>query len=202
MDWVISFWNEGRKQPFSVTFWPLEGQNWAKVAQKLINSEQSSSQCIHQSSALKSGCLLRFTRKENKTLPISCNQSLPVTWSHHLSHVPASCLPTPSLPTPRPQPRTCRLSTHPLSPHPQTSATYLPAVYPPPLSPPPDLSHVPASCLPAPSLPTPRPQPRTSQLPMMWTSPVLQTRTEYNAIVGLVHSWRRQPPWVSLPHLS
>ena len=32
---------------------------------------------------------------------------------------------------------------------------------------------------------------------MLWTSPVLQTRTEYNANEGLVHSWQRQPPW---PH--
>ena len=37
---------------------------------------------------------------------------------------------------------------------------------------------------------------------MLWTSPVLQTRTEYNAIEGLVHSWQRQPPWASPPNLT
>ena len=38
--------------------------------------------------------------------------------------------------------------------------------------------------------------------PIPWTSPVLQTHTVYNAIVGLVHSWQRQPPRASLPHLT
>ena len=40
------------------------------------------------------------------------------------------------------------------------------------------------------------------QSSMLWTSPVLQTHTEYNAIEVLVHSLQRQPPWASLPHLT
>ena len=34
--------------PFSVIFWPLEGQNWADVTQKQISSEHSPNKRLHQ----------------------------------------------------------------------------------------------------------------------------------------------------------
>ena len=51
LDFVNTFEIMVRNQhfePFSVIFWPLEGQNWPNVAQKLFSSEHSPSKCIHQ----------------------------------------------------------------------------------------------------------------------------------------------------------
>ena len=41
LDYMTTFSDNGRKPPFSVILWSLEGQNLAKVAEKWINSEQS-----------------------------------------------------------------------------------------------------------------------------------------------------------------
>ena len=54
IDWVIiilhngTFSDNGRKPPFSVILWPLEGQNLANVGQKWINSEHSPNKCTPQ----------------------------------------------------------------------------------------------------------------------------------------------------------
>ena len=54
IDWVIiiphndTFPDIGQKPPFSVILWRLEGQSWAKVVQKQINSENSPNKCTHQ----------------------------------------------------------------------------------------------------------------------------------------------------------
>ena len=46
IDYVNTSPDNGRKPPFSVIYWPLEGQNWANIDQKQINSEHSTNQCI------------------------------------------------------------------------------------------------------------------------------------------------------------
>ena len=43
LDCMNTFSDNGWKPPFSVIFWPLEGQNVATMAQKQISSEHSSS---------------------------------------------------------------------------------------------------------------------------------------------------------------
>ena len=54
IDWVIiiphndTFSDIGQKPPFSVILWQLEGQSWAKVVQKQINSENLPNKCTHQ----------------------------------------------------------------------------------------------------------------------------------------------------------
>ena len=43
-----TFSDDGRKPPFSVILWPLEGQNLANVAQKRIKSEYSPIKCTQK----------------------------------------------------------------------------------------------------------------------------------------------------------
>ena len=49
LDCMNDFSDNRQKPPFSViSFWPLEGQNLANVAQNLFNSEHSPNKCTHQ----------------------------------------------------------------------------------------------------------------------------------------------------------
>ena len=43
-----NFLCNGRKPPFSVIFWPLEGNNLVNVSLKQISPEHFSSKCTHQ----------------------------------------------------------------------------------------------------------------------------------------------------------
>ena len=48
LDCKNAFSDNGKKTPFPVISWPIEGQNMAKVVKKQINSEHSPSKCTHQ----------------------------------------------------------------------------------------------------------------------------------------------------------